>query len=75
MIDNLHKFLEQQFSDFTGTPISLKNGFYSSIMINKINYYTYSNSNHNDGFIISESIDNFQPHPHPFQLLRILKKK
>ena len=45
MIDNLHKFLEQQFSDFTGTPISLKNGFYSSIMINKINYYTYSNSN------------------------------
>ena len=36
MIDNLHKFLEQQFSDFTGTPISLKNGSYSSIMINKM---------------------------------------
>ena len=75
MIDNLHKFLEQQFSDFTGTPVSLKNGFYSSIMINKINYYTYSNSNHNDGFIISESIDNFQPHPSSLSIITNIKKE
>ena len=39
MIDNLHKFLEQQFSDFTGTPISLKNGkFFNNDKQNKLLY-------------------------------------
>lgn len=75
MTDNLHKFLEQQFSNFTGTPISLKNGFYSSITINKINYYTYSNSNHNDGFIISESTNTFQPHPSSLSIIKNIKKE
>ena len=75
MTDNLHKFLEQQFTDFIGIPISLKNGFYSSFMINKINYYTYSNSNHNDGFIISESTEFFQPHPSSLSIITNLKKE
>ncbi|MGA0277481.1 MAG: hypothetical protein ACO3LF_06265 [Candidatus Kariarchaeum pelagius] len=75
MTDNLHEFLEQQFSNFTGTPITLKNGFYSSITINKIKYHTYSNSNHNDGFIISESTNNFQPHPSSLSIITNIKKE
>ena len=75
MTDNLHEFLEQQFSNFIGTPITLKNGFYSSITINKIKYHTYSNSNHNDGFIISESTKNFQPHPSSLSIIVNIKKE
>ncbi len=75
MTDNLHKFLEEQFFEYTGFPISLENGFYSSIMINKIHYYTYSNSNHNDGFIISESTKNFQPHPSSLSIITNIKKE